>query len=150
MNVRWAGLSAVVYLVFASLVLGAVSHNTIRPERVISGLAGWGDGAWRICPMESVWSRDCYDKNVRIWDIASGKLLRTFEGHTGPIRGVAVSRDGKWIASASADRTVRVWDAASGDQIAQLEGHALQRGALSFGRMGPCSAAAARECGCGM
>ncbi len=41
-------------------------------------------------------------------------------GHTGPVRGVAISPDGTWLATASFDQTVRVWDLASGHTRATL------------------------------
>jgi WD40 repeat protein len=51
------------------------------------------------------------------------KPLRTFEGHTKEVAGIAFSRDGKRLASASHDGTVRIWDAATGAELHTLRGH---------------------------
>jgi WD40 repeat protein len=38
-------------------------------------------------------------------------------GHSGPVRAVACSRDGKWVLTGSQDRTAILWEAASGRQV---------------------------------
>jgi WD40 repeat protein len=52
--------------------------------------------------------------HLRLWDAATGSLLREFAGHADTVRSVEWSPDGQWIVSASHDRTVRVWEASSG------------------------------------
>jgi WD40 repeat protein len=44
-------------------------------------------------------------------------------GHTGRVRSVAFSPDGKTLASGSFDNTVKLWDMATGTQLRSLEGH---------------------------
>lgn len=65
------------------------------------------------------------DNVVRVWEAASGRLLRAFEGHQGPVSGVVLVGDGLHLllASASNDKTVRLWDAASGQLRGTLRGH---------------------------
>ncbi|RME33147.1 MAG: serine/threonine protein kinase, partial [Thermoflexia bacterium] len=53
----------------------------------------------------------------------TGRLLRSLEGHTGPVYAVAVSPDGRFIVSGSWDHTVRVWEAETGNLLRSLEGH---------------------------
>jgi len=62
------------------------------------------------------------DRTVRIWDLGTGKLVRTLEGHVDLVNRVAFAPDGRRLASASFDRTVRVWDLSTG-QSRVLRGH---------------------------
>lgn len=58
-----------------------------------------------------------FDHRVRLWDAATGKLVRTLEGHTARVWHVAFRPDGKLIGSSGADRTIRLWDAVNGRLI---------------------------------
>ena len=55
---------------------------------------------------------------MRVWNLASGRLERTLEGHTDTVGAVAVTADGQRIISGSYDHTVRVWNLASGTELA--------------------------------
>jgi WD40 repeat protein/tRNA A-37 threonylcarbamoyl transferase component Bud32 len=61
------------------------------------------------------------NRNICLWDVASGLQLTTYVGHTEEVSGVAYSADGAWIASGSRDGTVRVWNARSA--LSVLKGH---------------------------
>jgi WD40 repeat protein len=55
-----------------------------------------------------------YDKTVRLWETATGRLQQTLEGHTDGVMS---------LASGSYDKIVRLWDTATGRLQQTLEGH---------------------------
>jgi WD40 repeat protein len=48
----------------------------------------------------------CYSGAVRLWEISSRKELIRFKGHAAPVNTVAVSSDGRTLATGSRDKTV--------------------------------------------
>jgi len=49
-----------------------------------------------------------------VWDLETGRALRTLEGHSDAVSGVAVTPDGKRAVSASWDQTLKSWAVATG------------------------------------
>lgn len=64
-----------------------------------------------------------WDDNAKLWDAASGKEIRRFEGHSHWVTSVAFSPDGNQVLTGSHDGTAKLWDAASGKEIRRFEGH---------------------------
>ena len=71
------------------------------------------------------------DQAVRVFDL-SRRDTESAGGHSLPIRGVAVSRDGVRAATASEDRTVKVWEIATGKELATLTGAGDPLNAVAF------------------
>ncbi len=67
-----------------------------------------------------------YDGRLIWWDIDAHKQLRRVEAHTKWIRKVAISPDGRTIASVADDMVCRLWSAADGKMLHELRGHAPQ------------------------
>jgi RNA polymerase sigma factor (sigma-70 family) len=64
------------------------------------------------------------NNSIRLWDLKTGQELHADDGHASDVDAVAVSTDGRIVASGSADdHTVRIWDRATGRQLHMLAGH---------------------------
>ncbi|GAA6062199.1 hypothetical protein JCM10212_006480 [Sporobolomyces blumeae] len=95
---------------------GGATANSAQQSVACSTARGWGQGG------SVVVSGGC-DREVRVWDIETGKCLHTLRGHTSTVRCMRVL-DGRPIAvSGSRDATLRVWDLKKGECIHLLNGH---------------------------
>jgi len=70
---------------------------------------------------------------VRLWDLATGRCLRTFAGHVGPdsVRSVRFSPDGRHVVSGG-DWSIKLWDLATGRCLRTLVGHRERVTAVRF------------------
>jgi cytochrome c len=71
------------------------------------------------------------DARIAVWTAGRQQPDQVFEGHRAPIVGLAVSRDGSLLASASWDSTIRLWSLADGAPRV-LEGHTQNVNGIAF------------------
>lgn len=72
------------------------------------------------------------DRFVRVVDLATGKVVRAFEGHTSYVMGVAWKGDSRTLASAGADNVIKVWDFVTGDRKKNIEGAGKEVTSIAF------------------
>ncbi|MGC9528450.1 MAG: trypsin-like peptidase domain-containing protein [Limnospira sp.] len=72
------------------------------------------------------------DGNVSLWNLGTGGLRESFRAHSGAVNAIAVSRDGKRLATAGDDGAIQIWDLPSGLEMGTfsprqtLEGHSSE------------------------
>ena len=120
------------YLVFLFFFIGAHHAQAARPELVLQTGHTGSIRAVAISPDGRWLASGSQDNTIKIWDLASGNLLRTLYGHNGKINSVAISPDGHWILSAADDNTARIWDVQGGNEARVLGGHAGMITSVAF------------------
>ena len=61
-----------------------------------------------------------YDEAVFLWDVRSGRVMRTLPAHSDPVSGVDFLRDGTMVCSCAADGLIRIWDSGTGQCLRTL------------------------------
>jgi len=117
----------------ASKLVAATGISGLKGEAIVfdtkSGevVTTIGEGTHRDILFDAEFSPDGtllatagYDRDIHLWDLASGKLLRSMTAHNGAVYDLAFSPDGSVIASASGDGTCKIWQVATGERLDTL------------------------------
>lgn len=107
--------------------------RTLREESWIESVAISANGKW----IATAYRNSNDESTIHLWDVATGKVLRIFDrlDKAAPIgpdgkalrpenfpMSVALSPDGRWLATAGLDENVQLWDTATGKQSVILKG----------------------------
>src|SRR5262245_47178340 len=98
--IAWATVAASLLLAFCRPAPGAAPPapaDAFGDPLPRGAAARLGSLRWRANPVGLAWSpdrkliatADGYRHTLRLWDAANGRVLRTFHGHRGMVRGVA-------------------------------------------------------------
>lgn len=90
-----------------------------------------------VCDLE--FSRDgqrlvtgAADKFVKLWNVETGALERSYEGHTNQVLAVAIKCDDSSLVSGGADHAIKVWNLATGEQRRTINSFGKQVTALDY------------------
>jgi WD40 repeat protein len=93
------------------------------------------------------------DRDLHLWDVASGEPRATLSGHREPALGLAFSPDGRTLASQGNDDVMKLWHPGTGQELFTLatqlhlaagiafssDGRTLVAGATPSDKKGPSS-----------
>jgi WD40 repeat protein/energy-coupling factor transporter ATP-binding protein EcfA2 len=72
------------------------------------------------------------DDTIKLWNVETGKEIRTLSGHNESVSSVSFSSDGKTLASGSWDKTIKLWNVETGEEIRTLTGYQDYVNSVSF------------------
>ena len=95
----------------------------------VKHIIGQGMNVWKVASSSLsmrivVAGRIGTSETLRVYDLVTGEFQHQLNGHTEPVEGVCMSKDGKraltYAPLAIRDRTVRIWDLISGTLLASF------------------------------
>ena len=86
----------------------------------------------RFSPDGTMLATSATDRFMKVFNVATGALVKPFEGHTHHVLGVAWRADAKALATCSADNTIKAWDLSTGEQTRTIEGFAKEVTSIEY------------------
>lgn len=84
-----------------------------------------------VSPMgDKLASKSMSDKTIKLWDIASGRMLKTINFY-GTFGEAVFSRDGRWLLDRN-NTTIQLWDTTTGTSLHTFEYKSGRKGWISF------------------
>jgi WD40 repeat protein len=77
-----------------------------------------------------------FDSKKSIWNLINIQEIAELGKHSGEIKGLSFSNDGKNLASVSIDKTIKIWNVETQEEITTLKGHKSAINAVSFSNDG--------------
>lgn len=115
--------------IVAIAVLSEVELRSVETQAVVATLKGAKGHVNAVCfssdgsKVIAAAGEPGVGGEISIWNVADGKLIKRFAGHKDAIYSVAISADGKTLATGSYDQKIILWNAAGGTILRTLEGH---------------------------
>ena len=61
------------------------------------------------------------DKSAKLWELSTGREVRSFLGHQASVNCLDFSSDGKFIVTGNRDQSAKVWEVATGKEILSVK-----------------------------
>lgn len=131
---RIAGCSFVAVRVWD--IASGTEVKTITDKMVFHTVAISPDGKIAAVGFSSPFEEKVKTCGIKLYDLATGQLLRTMTGHEDAVQSIVFSPNGASLASSSLDGTIRFWDVLSGRQTKLIKDPVGKLETIAFSRDG--------------
>jgi WD40 repeat protein len=102
----------ILLLVFgSSLALSQTIETVIQKGHELAVLAV------AVSPDSNYVATGSRDKSAKLWELSTGREVRSFLGHEASVNSLDFSSDGKYIITGNGDQTAKIWDVATGKEV---------------------------------
>ena len=98
-----------------------LESDNLVPIREIRDQGGWVRAVVFLSNLQIATAGQ--DKNIKIIDVTSGKIVKTLSGHTNLVNNLAIAPERDLLASGSYDSTINLWQISTGKLLRSLTGH---------------------------
>jgi WD40 repeat protein len=85
------------------------------------------------------------DHSVKLWEVSTGREIRSFLGHLNAVNAIAFDPTGKLMATGSSDKDIIIWEIATGKEILRISGHQKSVTSVAFSTDGKLLASGGTE-----
>lgn len=117
-------------------LLRFATHTTAELGYSVRRVTFSPDGKWIVTVINFNVTGAIPSGNVCLWEAATGRMARCFEGHTEVPRDAAFSPDGRSLVTGSEDGTAILWDVNTGAALKAFQGHTAPVTAVAFAKTG--------------
>jgi WD40 repeat protein len=143
-HMRFTACSIVIvfscFLGYACRAQTASSNNVPPPKKTNPGIFGL-----RFSRDGQTIVTGNFNGTVKLWDVKTGRVIRTLDGHTDLVYKGVFNPDESLLASCSRDGKIKIWEVSSGREFRTLEGHTRPVKAVAFNPTGRLLASASND-----
>ena len=100
-----------------ALFFGAIHASAQNLETVIQKGHELAVLTVAVSPDSNYVATGSRDKTVKLWELSTGREVRSFLGHSASVNQLDFSSDGKYLISANGDATAIIWEVATGKEL---------------------------------